>query len=122
MHALIIDDSKAIRLILRRMLTDLGVETTEAGDGGEALGLIDAGLRPDLVLVDWNMPVLSGLEFIEQVRQPPRSSSAKIVMVTTETEVPQVVRALSAGADEYVMKPFTADAILDKLRLLGFEL
>jgi len=122
MHALIIDDSKAIRLILRRMLTDLGVEVTEAADGGEALEVIDGGLRPDLILVDWNMPVLSGLEFIEQVRRPPRSSPAKIVMVTTETEVPQVVRALSAGADEYVMKPFTAEAILDKLRLLGFEL
>lgn len=122
MHALIIDDSKAIRLILRRMLSELGAETSEAGDGAEGLAAIDAGLRPDLILVDWNMPVLSGLEFIEQVRQPPRSSSAKIVMVTTETEVPQVVRALSAGADEYVMKPFTADAILDKLRLLGFEL
>ena len=122
MHALIIDDSKAIRLILRRMLAELRVETTDAADGGEALRVIDAGLRPDLILVDWNMPVLSGLEFIEQVRQPPRSSSAKIVMVTTETEVPQVVRALTAGADEYVMKPFTADAILDKLRLLGFEL
>ena len=122
MHALIIDDSKAIRLILRRMLSELGVETTEAGDGSEGLAAVDAGLQPDLILVDWNMPVLSGLEFIEQVRQPPRSSTAKIVMVTTETEVPQVVRALSAGADEYVMKPFTADAILDKLRLLGFEL
>lgn len=122
MHALIIDDSKAIRLILRRMLSDLGMATTEAGDGSEALDTIDAGLRPDLILVDWNMPVLSGLEFIEQVRQPPRASTAKIVMVTTETEVPQVVRALSAGADEYVMKPFTADAILEKLRILGFEL
>ena len=122
MHALIIVDSKAIRLILRRMLTELGVETSEAGDGGEALGVIDGGLRPDLILVDWNMPVLSGLEFIEQVRQPPRSSTAKIVMVTTETEVPQVVRALSAGADEYVMKPFSKEAILEKLMMLGFEL
>lgn len=122
MHALIIDDSKAIRLILRRMLSEVGFETSEAGDGQEALDLVDGGLRPDLILVDWNMPVLSGLELIEQVRQAPRSSTAKIVMVTTETELPQVVRALSAGADEYVMKPFTAEAILDKLRLLGFPL
>lgn len=122
MHALVIDDSRAIRLILARMLRGLGAEVVEAQDGAAALGAIDDGLAPDVILVDWNMPVMTGIEFIETVRQPPRSSTAKIIMVTTETELSQVGRALEAGADEYVMKPFTADAILEKLRLLGFDL
>ena len=121
MRALVVDDSRAIRLILARMLRGLGVEVTEAADGASALEAVDNGLAVDLMLVDWNMPVLSGIELIEALRRPPRSSTAKIVMVTTETEVPQVIRALSAGADEYVMKPFTQEAIIDKLRLLGFE-
>jgi two-component system chemotaxis response regulator CheY len=73
------------------------------------------------VLVDWNMPEMSGIEFLEAMRRPPHSSSAKVVMVTTETEIPQVLRALGAGADEYLMKPFTKEAVLDKLHLLGFE-
>lgn len=122
MRALVVDDSRAIRLILARMLRDLGVEVTEASDGAEALTMIDGGLDPDLLLVDWNMPVLSGIDLIAALRGPPRSSLAKIIMVTTETELPQVIRALSTGADEYVMKPFTSEAILDKLHLLGFDL
>lgn len=122
MRALVVDDSRAIRLILARMLRGLGVEVTEASDGAEALSVIDGGLDPDVLLVDWNMPVLSGIDLIAALRRPPRSSLAKIIMVTTETELPQVIRALSAGADEYVMKPFTHEAILDKLHLLGFDL
>ncbi len=122
MRALVVDDSRAIRLILARMLRGLGVEVTEASDGAEALSVIDEGLDPDLLLVDWNMPVLSGIDLIAALRAPPRSSLAKIIMVTTETELPQVIRALSTGADEYVMKPFTSEAILDKLHLLGFDL
>jgi len=122
MRALVVDDSRAIRLILARMLRGLGVEVTEASDGAEALSAIDEGLDPDLLLVDWNMPVLSGIDLIAALRAPPRSSLAKIIMVTTETELPQVIRALSTGADEYVMKPFTSEAILDKLHLLGFDL
>lgn len=121
MRALVVDDSRAIRLILGRMLRDLGIEVTEAADGAAALAAIDAGLDVDLLLVDWNMPVLSGIELIEALRAPPRSSTSKILMVTTETEVSQVIRALSSGADEYVMKPFTEAAIIDKLHLLGFD-
>ena len=121
MQALLIDDSRAIRLILARMLRELGFEVAEADNGRSALAALDEGLSPDLLLVDWNMPVMSGIDFVETVRRPPYSSTAQIVMVTTETEVPRVVRALEAGADEYVMKPFTKDAIFDKLRLLGFE-
>ena len=122
MNALVVDDSRAMRLILGRMLRDLGVEVTEAANGKEGLDLIGAGLDPHFVLVDWNMPGMSGIEFIEAVRLPPFSSNARLVMVTTETELPQVVRALAAGADEYVMKPFTKESIVEKLQLLGIEL
>ncbi len=122
MQALVIDDSRAMRLILGRMLRDLGVEVFEATNGRQALDQIEAGLDPQFMLVDWNMPELSGIQFIEAVRLPPYSSAARLVMVTTETELPQVVRALAAGADEYVMKPFTKESIIEKLQLLGLEL
>lgn len=119
MQALVIDDSRAIRLILGRMLRQLGLDVVEAADATEALDRLSEGLKPGLVLVDWNMPGMTGLEFVKAVRQPPFSSTARLVMVTTETEVVQVVRALDAGADEYVMKPFTKEAVLEKLQLLG---
>ena len=122
MHALVIDDSRAIRLILARMLRDLGFEVDEATNGREGLARLDQGEAPDLMLVDWNMPEMSGIDFVTAVRQPPYSSTARVMMVTTETEVPQMVRALEAGADEYVMKPFTREAIVEKLQLLGLEL
>ncbi|MEO8697174.1 MAG: response regulator [Acidimicrobiales bacterium] len=121
MNALVIDDSRAIRLILGRMLRDLGFEVDEATNGRQALACLEVGLTPDLVLVDWNMPEMSGIDFVTAVRQPPYSSTARVMMVTTETEMPQMVRALEAGADEYVMKPFTREAIVEKLQLLGFE-
>jgi two-component system, chemotaxis family, chemotaxis protein CheY len=122
MQALVIDDSRAMRLILGRMLRDLGLDVAEATNGLEALAQIEAGLDPLFMLVDWNMPEMSGIEFVEAVRRPPYNSTARLVMVTTETEIPQVVRALAAGADEYVMKPFTKESIIEKLQLLGLEL
>jgi len=121
MLALVIDDSRVMRLILSRMLRELGMDVAEAPDGLDALALFEGGLSPELVLVDWNMPRMTGIEFIVAVRQPPLSSTARLVMVTTETEVVQVLRALEAGADEYVMKPFTKDSILEKLQLLGLD-
>lgn len=120
MNALVIDDSRAMRLILARMLRDLGFDVADASNGREGLEQLTS-TGPDLVLVDWNMPEMSGIEFLEAMRRPPYSSTAKVVMVTTETEIPQVLRALGAGADEYLMKPFTKEAVLDKLHLLGFE-
>jgi two-component system chemotaxis response regulator CheY len=119
---LVIDDSRTMRLILGRMLRDLGLEVAEASNGRDALAQLDTGLSPSVILVDWNMPEMTGIEFVEAVRQPPYESTAKLVMVTTETELPQVRRALEAGADEYVMKPFTSDAIIEKLQLLGVEM
>jgi two-component system chemotaxis response regulator CheY len=102
------------------MLGDLGFTVSEATDG--RIGLEEMTARqPDLVMVDWNMPEMSGIEFLVAMRRPPYASRAKVLMVTTESEVDQVVRALGAGADEYLMKPFSNEAVLDKLHLLGFE-
>ena len=121
-QVLVIDDSRAMRLILGRMLSDIGLDVSEACNGRDALEKLDAGLAPAVILVDWNMPEMTGIEFVEAVRKPPYESTAKLVMVTTETEVPQVRRALESGADEYVMKPFTSDAIIEKLQLLGLPI
>jgi two-component system chemotaxis response regulator CheY len=122
MHALVIDDSRAMRLILRRILTELGLDVDEATNGREGLARLDAGPAPELLLVDWNMPEMTGIEFLVAMRQPPYSSTARVVMVTTETGVDQMVEALDAGADEYVMKPFTRETIAEKLQILGLEL
>jgi len=120
--AMVIDDSRAMRAILARMLRALGFDVVEAANGQEALDRLQT-LRelPVIALVDWNMPAMTGIDFIEGMRRPPYSSAAKVLMVTTESEIPQVMRALSAGADEYLMKPFTKAAVLEKLHLLGFE-
>lgn len=119
MHALIIDDSRAMRLILRRILVELGFGATEAANGREALDLLEVGLHPDLCLIDWNMPVMDGYDFVSEVRKVREWRDITLMMVTTESEHAQIVKALAAGAHEYVIKPFTADAIRDKLELLG---
>ena len=119
MQALIIDDSRAMRSILRRIVTELGFESEEAGHGQEALDKLAAGLQPELCLIDWNMPVLDGYSFVSAVRKNPEWRSITLMMVTTESSHDQIVRALAAGAHEYVIKPFTADAIAEKLELLG---
>ena len=119
MLALVIDDSRAMRMILKRILLDLGFEVVEAADGQQALELVAAGPLPDLATIDWNMPVMNGLEFVSAVRADRAYRSMTLMMVTTESEHGQIVRALAAGAHEYVLKPFTAEAIADKLSLLG---
>lgn len=120
MLALVLDDSRAMRMILRRILKDVGYEVLEAGDGQEALDVIAASPEvPAIALIDWNMPVMNGLEFVKAVRAQADYKQMTLMMVTTESEHGQIVRALAAGAHEYVIKPFTAEAILDKLSLLG---
>ncbi len=122
MLALVLDDSRAMRMILRRILLDAGFEVVEAGDGQQALDVIAASDEvPALALIDWNMPVMNGLEFVKAVRKEPTCKAMTLMMVTTESEHGQIVRALAAGAHEYVIKPFTAEAILDKLSLLGLS-
>jgi len=119
MRALIIDDSRVMRSILRRIVTGLGFEAAEAGDGQQALDVLNSGFAPDLCLIDWNMPVMDGYTFLTRVRDNPDWRSITLMMVTTESEQQQIVRALAAGAHEYVIKPFTPDAIADKLEMLG---
>jgi two-component system, chemotaxis family, chemotaxis protein CheY len=119
MRALVIDDSRAMRRIVTSILTGFGYEVRDAGHGREGLDVLDEGWIPELVCVDWNMPVMDGLQFVSAVRSNPAWRSVTIMMVTSESEHTQIVRALAAGAHEYVIKPFTADAIRDKLALLG---
>lgn len=119
MAALVIDDSKAIRSILKHILNSAGIEVFEAGDGQEGLDCLQRIQSIDLALVDWSMPGMDGYEFICAVRANPIYLHLRLMMVTAESELDQIAEALAAGADEYIMKPFTRDAVLDKLKLLG---
>ncbi|WP_396202584.1 response regulator [Gemmatimonas sp.] len=119
MRALIVDDSRAMRAVIGKMVGDLGVATTFAANGRDALEQLAAHGRPDFALVDWNMPEMNGFEFLLAVRADPRYADLPLLMVTTETEMSQVMKALECGANEYVMKPFTADILRDKLDMLG---
>ena len=119
MKALVVDDSRPIRRIESQILQELGFETVDACHGREALDHLQANPLPDVVLVDWNMPEMDGLEFIKAVRKDVRFRGLVMLMVTTETETDQMLRALTAGADEYLMKPFQKEGLVDKLRMLG---
>ena len=121
MRALVVDDSKTMRSVLRMILKGSGFEVTEAGNGREALASLETSGTPDVALVDWNMPEMNGYEFLCAARSRPELETMKIVMVTTETELGQMQNALQRGADEYVMKPFTRDSITEKLQLLGLN-
>jgi two-component system chemotaxis response regulator CheY len=119
-QAIVIDDSRAMRMILRRIVGQFGFEVVEAEDGQAALDLLGSlDEVPRLALIDWNMPRMTGLEFVSHARDDERLRDMTLVMVTTESEQGQIVRALAAGAHEYVIKPFTADAMTEKLALLG---
>jgi two-component system chemotaxis response regulator CheY len=120
--ALVVDDSRAIRMILGKILKELGFDVLEASNGREALELIDVEKTAvTLVLADWNMPEINGLELLKQLRQRPELASLVVVMVTTETELDQMSAALEAGANEYIMKPFTKDILIEKLDLVGIH-
>lgn len=122
MRALVIDDSKAIRLILGQMLKEMGFEVSSAGHGLEALERLKEVGKIDLALVDWNMPEMNGLEFVCAVRKEEKYNDMRLMMVTTETEMSQVIKALEAGANEYVMKPFTKEIIREKINLMGISI
>jgi two-component system, chemotaxis family, chemotaxis protein CheY len=109
-----------MRLILKRIVGQVGFEAIEAEDGQAAIELLAAAEEvPELALIDWNMPRMNGLELVTAIRDDPRLRSMTLVMVTTEGEQGQIVRALAAGAHEYVIKPFTSGAMIEKLALLG---
>ena len=120
MRALVIDDSKSIRSILTKILVEIGFSVSEAANGLEALEVIKQE-KADLALVDWNMPDMNGFEFIQEVRKDNTYKDMRLMMVTTETEMNKVVEALEAGANEYVMKPFTKEMIIEKLALMGMD-
>jgi two-component system, chemotaxis family, chemotaxis protein CheY len=121
MQALVVDDSRAMRSILTRIMDNFGFDVAQAGDGAEALARLESGLRPDIALIDWNMPVMDGLSLIKACRAREDLRAITLMMVTTESEQTQILRALAAGAHEYLIKPFTPEDIAEKLALLGLE-
>jgi two-component system chemotaxis response regulator CheY len=118
MRALIVDDSRFVRVYLRGLLEERGIECEEAADGQSGIDLLHGSSRFDLALVDWNMPVMDGLEMLKQLRAE-GANDVKVLMVTTEADNDYILRALEAGADEYLMKPFDEEALGEKLALLG---
>lgn len=121
MLALVLDDSRAMRRIIRHMLEGNGFDIIEAEHGQEALQKLQGAATPDVMLVDWNMPVMDGLTFVQAIRSSPEYTHVPIIMVTTETEIERISRAIAAGANEYVMKPFDQEILLTKLQFLGLE-
>ena len=119
MRALVVDDSSAMRALLRMALKRQGFEVSEAKHGLDALSVLAASGDFDLILIDWNMPEMDGFELLRRIRAEPRRDRTQIMMVTTETGMAQISEALSAGANDYIMKPFTFEVVTDKVRLLG---
>jgi two-component system, chemotaxis family, chemotaxis protein CheY len=117
-RCLIVDDSKVIRMIARNMLQEFGFETLEAENGQEALSACEAAF-PDAILLDWNMPIMDGYEFLGNLRRMPGGDQPKVVFCTTENDVAHIARALHAGANEYIMKPFDKDIVTAKFQEVG---
>ena len=115
---LVVDDSRPIRKVARRILEDIGFEIAEAADGAEALAWCRAAM-PDAVLLDWNMPVMNGIEFLHQLRQEPGGDAPTVIFCTVETDVERIREALEAGAAEYIMKPFDGDILAAKFVAAG---
>lgn len=115
---LVVDDSAVIRKVARRIVEVLGVSVGEAEDGAEGLERCREAM-PDVILLDWNMPNVDGYAFLQALRQMPGGTEPKILFCTTENDVGAIARALRAGADEYIMKPFDRDILTAKLEQVG---
>ena len=115
---LVVDDSRVIRKVSRRILEDLGFEVAEAADGVEAMAWCSA-MMPDVVLLDWMMPGMDGMEFLRRLRAEPGGERPKVVFCSGETDLERIREALDAGADEYIMKPFDGGIVAGKLAWLG---
>lgn len=115
---LIVDDSRVVRKVASRIVSDLGFETREAEDGQKAYESCMAAM-PDAIILDWNMPVMSGIEFLEKLRQMQNGSHPKVVFCTTENDIAHIQRAMQAGANEYIMKPFDSEIIQSKFQQIG---
>ena len=122
MKVLVVDDSSPIRMILNRMLRDMGYAVLEATHGKEALAQLDANPDIRLILLDWNMPEMNGIEFLEAIQgRFEGKERPRIIMVTTENEMDKIIQATSKGANEYIMKPFTKEILEEKLTILGIR-
>jgi len=120
MKALVVDDAKVVRLALRGIMQQLGWEVLEAENGKLAMEQVLKHVDVDLILLDWHMPVMNGYDFLVGLRASPSfAEKPKVVMVTTEATMPSIIKAISAGADEYIMKPFDSQMVQEKLTMLG---
>lgn len=117
-HCLVVDDSAVIRKVVRRILEDLSFRVSEAEDGEQALHACK-GEMPDAIVLDWNMPVMDGYEFLRNLRMLPNGTDPKVVFCTTENDVGHIARAIHAGADEYIMKPFDKEIMTAKFQEVG---
>lgn len=115
---LVVDDSRVIRMVARKILEELSFEVEEAEDGHIALDICKNDL-PDAVLLDWNMPVMDGLEFLKALRQLPGNENVMVVFCTTENDLEHIQQAIAAGANEYIMKPFDSEIIESKFIQVG---
>jgi two-component system chemotaxis response regulator CheY len=120
-YALVVDDSSVIRKIARRMLEELNFRVEEAEDGFQALKRCKEEF-PDVIFLDWNMPELSGMDFLIELRKMPDGDKPKVIFCTTENQQDRLIRAMEAGADEYIMKPFDEHVVRDKLEQVGMIL
>lgn len=115
---LVVDDSRVVRKVARRIVEDLGFTCSEAEDGQKAYEACQSSM-PDVVLLDWNMPIMSGIEFLEKLRQMENGQQPKVVFCTTENAFDHIQRAIKAGANEYIMKPFDSEIIKTKFEQIG---
>ncbi len=117
-HCLVVDDSTTIRKVIGRMLQKMDCEIREAENGQVALDACVAEM-PDLIMLDWNMPVMSGIDFLRELRKTPGGDSPKVILCTTENEFEAIQTAMSEGANEFIMKPFNEEIIREKLEIVG---
>lgn len=115
---LIVDDSRVVRKVARRIAEDLGLECAESEDGEKAYEFCKARM-PDAIILDWNMPIMSGLEFVERLRQMEGGDHPRVIFCTTENDMKHIARAIQAGANEYIMKPFDSGIIKSKFIQVG---
>ena len=121
-RTLVVDDSRVIRTIVGRALLELGFQPVEASNGRDGLEKLQTGELPAVVMIDWNMPELNGIDMVKTVRANPAWNDVRLIMITSENEIERVQTALEAGADEYIMKPFTKEMIQEKLDVLGIPI
>ena len=120
MRALVIDDSRSARLVLRGILEKNNFDVVEVEDGYQALEMLRKDSAFDLAMVDWQMPVLNGLDFVKKVRENQSLNALQLIMVTTETEVRCIDRALVSGAKDYILKPYSESTVVQAVKLAGF--